>query len=145
MAIFASFSILNFIFPSPFSSRNFATHSLALVFYYSLFSANKVYRHFNRVWWKFLIKSDDKHRTQQENHKIKKHEISQPAFNFICRQSARSCILFFFFYIHFCGSIMFDSISQFPYQIMYLNWIGETKFEVNFSLSLSQQNANDRK
>lgn len=23
---------------------------------------------------------------------------------------------------------MFDSISQFPYQIMYLNWIGETKF-----------------
>lgn len=59
---------------------------------------------------------------QSNKFKIKKHEIF-----FLFSKLVHIFAISSLFY-SFCGSIMFDSISQFPYQIMYLNWIEKQSF-----------------
>lgn len=122
-------SLISSVFPS---DSSFPSHSSALSFL--LFFPKIKCRYTSNCSVENFTKNKENCREQTasahntiKNRKIKKHEISQPA-QFCVPPLYRSFMHIHFFLIHFCGSIMFDSISQFPYQIMYLNWIGETKF-----------------
>jgi hypothetical protein len=123
MAIFASFSILNFIFPSAFPPHS--SHSLVFL----LFFPKIKYRHFNRVWaarWKFDGRkkqpaSDDKHRSRKSE--------NQRAWNFTARIQfymppiARSCIHFFFlFFLH--SFLWFDNV-WFNFTISISNYVSK--------------------